>query len=1026
MAQSLSPKTWDFFISRAGPDAPIADEIGRVLEAAGYSVILQQWDFGNRSFMSAMHAALESGARVIALLSPDYLKSDHCKAEWQSVIASDPTNSQGRLIVIRVVDCRPTGLLAPIAYVDLVQVRDDPVRLKEYVLAAVREGRQKETAAKAGVVWRAPVALLHSRIQQFPGFIGREDQLVAIEAALWPADRLETAEPVALIGMAGVGKSVLACQFGWRMRERYAGVWWLSGATRADIVEGLVSLGATMDPTLGEVQDRQEAARLALELIARLGSERRWLIIYDNVEGPEQIQGLMPSGGAHVVITTRWSDWYGTARGLAVEVFPLVVAAKFLLARAQREDSTGASLLANDLGCLPLALDHAGAYCRRTGISFETYRLMIAEQIKSAPKGVPYPTTVFATFNVAIAKASEAFAPAEFFLGLVSYFGPDQIPLDLLSEKVLRDLGRADAVAALSDVSLLTIGSFEDGTTALSLHRLVRQVVRSRLQASGQGSVAAALATALINQAFPSNDDPSDVRNWPTCSKLLSHALAALEEAPEVGESAPATSSLLNQVGLYLFARRELSSVETMYRRALKIDEAACGKDDTTVARDLNNLSQVLHATNRLAEAEPLKRHVLAIDEKIFGHHHPNVAADLNNLGQLLYDMNQLADAEPLMQRALDIFQATNTPNNPALSVLLYNLGSIRVRTNRPEQGEGMLERALAIDEEIFGSNHPNVARDLYGLAGVLIATHRWPEALSAMKKVSDIYRVCYGIEDPRTIAATTYIGVLADAADGKLQPRLPAPRAWAMDSSLPDAAMELTAAAQMLFFTTRFSEAEPLIRGAIASNEAIYGRRHPSVAIGLENLASLLADLHRFDEAEAVIWRVSEINSDSWGSDHYKVVQLLDRFADLFVRMGRPGQAEQLMRRVLDTAEAAVGGNHLAVGLRLNNLAELLRSMGRTKEAEPLYHRALAIVRSAPSATASMRDDIEKNLKRLRSDMERQAPLSSRDEAHTKGPDQTSQTSERIKPSQTISALTSTRSDRKRGFLFRLRNLWS
>ena len=61
----------DVFISRAGVDAPIAAEIGAILESAGYSVVLQQWDFANRNFMERMQAALESGARVIALLSPD-------------------------------------------------------------------------------------------------------------------------------------------------------------------------------------------------------------------------------------------------------------------------------------------------------------------------------------------------------------------------------------------------------------------------------------------------------------------------------------------------------------------------------------------------------------------------------------------------------------------------------------------------------------------------------------------------------------------------------------------------------------------------------------------------------------------------------------------------------------------------------------------------------------------------------------------------------------------------------------------
>ena len=81
-----------FFISRAGADAPFAAVIGSILEDAGYRVILQQWDLANRNFMEGMHAALESGARVIALLSSAYFKSDHCLAEALNTIGHDPLN----------------------------------------------------------------------------------------------------------------------------------------------------------------------------------------------------------------------------------------------------------------------------------------------------------------------------------------------------------------------------------------------------------------------------------------------------------------------------------------------------------------------------------------------------------------------------------------------------------------------------------------------------------------------------------------------------------------------------------------------------------------------------------------------------------------------------------------------------------------------------------------------------------------------------------------------------------------------
>jgi TIR domain len=108
----------DFFVSRAGADAPFADRIGRILEDAGHRVVLQQWDFANRNFMERMHEALSCGARVIALLSNEYLASEHCEAEWLNAIAADPLNNKARLIVLRVAECTPRGLLTALAYWD--------------------------------------------------------------------------------------------------------------------------------------------------------------------------------------------------------------------------------------------------------------------------------------------------------------------------------------------------------------------------------------------------------------------------------------------------------------------------------------------------------------------------------------------------------------------------------------------------------------------------------------------------------------------------------------------------------------------------------------------------------------------------------------------------------------------------------------------------------------------------------------------------------------------------------------------
>ena len=62
-------------------------------------------------------------------------------------------------------------------------------------------------------------------------------------------------------------------------------------------------------------------------------------------------------------------------------------------------------------------------------------------------------------------------------------------------------------------------------------------------------------------------------------------------------------------------------------RRALKIDERSLGPDHPFVALRLNNLGTLLQATNQLNEAEALYRRALKICEAAFG---PTAPMSLN------------------------------------------------------------------------------------------------------------------------------------------------------------------------------------------------------------------------------------------------------------------------------------------------------------------------------------------------------------------------------------------------------------
>ncbi len=136
----------NFFVSRNKADKAWAEWIAWQLEAAGYRTVVQDWDFGaGNNFVLEMQNGATEAERTIAVLSPDFLKSEYTAPEWAAAFAQDPTGAKRRLIPVRVRECKPTGLLAPIAYIDLVGL-DEPAAKAE-LLAGVKSGRAKPSAA---------------------------------------------------------------------------------------------------------------------------------------------------------------------------------------------------------------------------------------------------------------------------------------------------------------------------------------------------------------------------------------------------------------------------------------------------------------------------------------------------------------------------------------------------------------------------------------------------------------------------------------------------------------------------------------------------------------------------------------------------------------------------------------------------------------------------------------------------------------------------------------------------------------
>jgi hypothetical protein len=134
----------DFFISYNSADKDRAEWIAWQLEDAGYTTVIQAWDFGpGQNFVLAMQKAATEARRTIAVLSPDYLAAKFTAPEWAAAFVQDPTGEHRLLIPLRVRPVELSGLLKPIVYIDLVGVDEDEAKVRLLAEASLDRAKPK-------------------------------------------------------------------------------------------------------------------------------------------------------------------------------------------------------------------------------------------------------------------------------------------------------------------------------------------------------------------------------------------------------------------------------------------------------------------------------------------------------------------------------------------------------------------------------------------------------------------------------------------------------------------------------------------------------------------------------------------------------------------------------------------------------------------------------------------------------------------------------------------------------------------
>ncbi len=432
------------FISFSGQNRGWGDWIASTLNEAGVTIIYQPWHFAeHRSFVSEMDRALLGRGRVLAVLSPQYLASPHCRAEWEAAYQADPDGNLARLSTVRVSHCEIKGILGRYPYRDLFGISEEEAR--ERLLQAIGRGSLKPKVKPpflggALSISRAVFAFaLPSTHRSNPYFVPSPSAETAL-LQMRPGDVL------VLHGLGGIGKTQHAVQYAHAQYDEGRGrhVLWVSAESEQGLRETLAALVdlPELSLTVPRTLDTIEKCRIVCDW---LSSTENWILILDNadtVEVARLIERLLPSRNrGKVVITARIAEWTPAFRVQSVELWTEVQAGAFLANRLSGPSVAAEELgdLTKALGYLPLALEQAAAYIQHTRASVREYLQLFAEDRRHLlTRGfagmTDYSASVATTWHVSIQRLNFL---SRYLLHISACLAADPIPRRIFTKESL-------------------------------------------------------------------------------------------------------------------------------------------------------------------------------------------------------------------------------------------------------------------------------------------------------------------------------------------------------------------------------------------------------------------------------------------------------------------------------------------------------------------------------------------------------------------------------------------------------------
>src|SRR6266581_602724 len=263
--------TIEVFISYSHKDQTFREELGIHMSNLKRQNIISSWYDGNIAPGSEwepeiMHH-LTTAQIILLLISADFVHSDFCYSIEMKQAIDRHNAGEARVIPILL---RPTDWQgAPFAKLKILPTdakavtkwrrRDDAFAdIVQGIRASIHELTITGKTANPSIVSCTPtkVPIWNVPYQRNLLFTGREDVLKELYDALRAGKTAALAQPQAISGLGGIGKTQTAVEYAYRYRDDYKDVLWVKAETEVSINADFVTIANLLD--LPEKQEQHK------------------------------------------------------------------------------------------------------------------------------------------------------------------------------------------------------------------------------------------------------------------------------------------------------------------------------------------------------------------------------------------------------------------------------------------------------------------------------------------------------------------------------------------------------------------------------------------------------------------------------------------------------------------------------------------------------------------------------------------------------------------------------------------------